>query len=340
MATSKIHKLLTKTHTCLAKDSTCNKIISAHSIPKYALSKIAEDHKVYSYAPMSHEQLKDIRLYHRASPRKLPISRISTFSGFCGRHDNDLFEAIDNHRIIPTQDQSVRLMLRAVAKNCYDALRAPEIINAIYSRARPKKLRKTTNEGKTLTELDRAAATRELTRANLVRVLDILRGEKFDQIQTLFLRIDQVPDVMCCDLVPLVYDPVGQNVLREGRADLKNSRVPLLGLTMSSDELGGFVHIAWLKGSPIVEHFIDSLRNINYDLNSLTKLIFTYLHNFAFRISWWDNLSVIRRKTLMELCSYSVHTCYDSPDFQENVRPLLTRQQRFHKYRIVEARYY
>jgi hypothetical protein len=149
MITTKIHKLLTKTHTCLAKDSTCNKIIRAHSIPKSALSEIAEDHKVYTYIPMSHDQLKEIRLYHRASPKKRLISKVSTFSGFCGRHDNDLFEAIDNHPIIPTQDQSIRLMLRAVAKNYYDALLAPETINAINSGERPKEFRKTTNKKET-----------------------------------------------------------------------------------------------------------------------------------------------------------------------------------------------
>jgi len=327
MITTEVHKLFTKNHTCLAKDSTCNKVIRAHIIPMSALSKIAEDHEVYSYWPMSHQQLKDIQLYHMTSPRKQPISKVSTFSGFCGRHDNDLFEPIDNHPIVPTQDQSIRLMLRAVARSCYDAVRAPEIITKIHSGRPPNKLRKAKKEGETLDQLENAVASREWARTNLADVLEILRGEKFEHVRTLFLRIDQIPDVMCCDII----------VLRGGLVDFENDRVPFSTVTVSADEFGGYVHIAWLKDSPIAAHFIDSWRKIHFDLNRLTRMIFTYLYNFAFRISWWDSLPVVRRKTLMELCAYSVHTFFDSPDFDKKVRPLVNKQHQYHRYDTVKV---
>lgn len=312
MITNDVHKPLTKTHTCLAKDSTCNKVITAHSIPMSALSKIAEDHKVYCYWPMSHQQLKDIHLYHMTSPRKYPISKVSTFSGFCGRHDNDLFEPIDNHPIIPTQDQSIRLMLRAVARNCYDAVRAPEVTTKIHSERPPWKPHTVAEEREHLDQVRKAVALRKWTRTNLAAVLGILSGQKFEQVRTLFLRIDQIPDVMCCDVI--------------------TSFVPLSTVTVSADELGGYVHVAWLKDSQIAEGFIEAWRKIHFDLNSLTRMIFTYLYNFAFRISWWDSLSVVRQRTLMELASYSVHTFFDSPDFDRKVRPLLAKHHQYHRY--------
>ena len=314
MITNDLHNLLTKTHTCLAKDSTCNRVIRAHSIPRAALSRIAEEHKVYCYWPMSHQQLKDIQLYHMTSPRKYPISKVSTFSGFCGRHDNDLFKQIDNQPIIPTRDQSIRLMLRAAARNCYDAVRAPEVTTRIHSRRPPWKSHTAADEREHLDQFKKAAASREWTRANLSHVLGILGAKNFEKVRTLFLRIDQVPDVMCCDVI--------------------TGFVPLSTVTVSADKLGGYVHVAWLKDSPKAEGFIEAWRSIHFDLNSLTKMIFTYLYNYAFRISWWDSLSVVRQRTLMQLASYSVHTFFDSPDFNKNVRPLLDKRHQYHRYQI------
>lgn len=338
MITNNIHNLMTKTNVCLAKDSSCNKIINAHSIQKSSLCRIAEDHKVYSYVPMSHEQLKEIRLYNKANPRKLSISRVSTFKGFCGRHDNDLFKPIENTPVIPTLDQSVRLMLRTVARHCYDTNQAPEIINAIETGERPKEFQKARDKDKSAAEIEGANFSRKWTQSILTHMLNILYSKSFDQVRTLFLRTDKIPDVMCCGLIPLFHDPHEQNLPGEESGTLKNRKIPLLSITMSSDTLGGYVHFAWLKGSQIIENFIKKLHSYNFDLNRLTKMIFTYLYNFVFRISWWDNLSVIHQKTLMELRSYSIQLMHDSQEFKKRTRPLLEKNQQYHSYSIMDVR--
>lgn len=98
---------------CLIDDCYCSdKIIKAHSIQnKNVLSYIADKtNHVYGITPD-----KD-KVFDKKS-----VNRASTFKGFCGHHDNKLFEYIDNeiYSVLSQEKANFLYALRAVSRELY-----------------------------------------------------------------------------------------------------------------------------------------------------------------------------------------------------------------------------
>jgi hypothetical protein len=89
-------------------------MIEAHSIQRSgALSLIAEDGEVF-VPSSSHSDLK--RNNGRFVFRRRPIRGVSTFRGFCKRHDNAIFQPIDDEVLIPTHEQALLYAYRSLGR--------------------------------------------------------------------------------------------------------------------------------------------------------------------------------------------------------------------------------
>jgi hypothetical protein len=94
--------------------SECDEMIEAHSIQRSGvLSLIAEDGKVF-VPSSSHSDLKKNK--GRIVFRCRPIRGVSTFRGFCKRHDNAIFRPIDDEVLVPTSEQAFLYAYRTLGR--------------------------------------------------------------------------------------------------------------------------------------------------------------------------------------------------------------------------------
>lgn len=99
------------------KGRRCNEIIKAHSIQKNnSLSEISHNGHIYK-ADSSIGTLKNNN--GRVVYRKYGINKVSTFLGFCKKHDNELFEPIDNSVLIPTDQQIALYAYRSLCRELF-----------------------------------------------------------------------------------------------------------------------------------------------------------------------------------------------------------------------------
>ena len=98
---------------CLINDSNCsNKIIKAHSIQnKNILEKISDGSgHVWTFSIDDQKKME-----------KVGVNRASVFKGFCGKHDNSIFEFIDNDIYSKLKKEEAHFLyaFRALSKELY-----------------------------------------------------------------------------------------------------------------------------------------------------------------------------------------------------------------------------
>lgn len=107
----------------------CNEIIRAHSIQKSgSLSGIAQNGHVYKFSSNIGSLKKN---KGRLTCEKFGINKVSTFLGFCKKHDNELFEPIDNNFLIPTDQQVLLYSYRSLCRELFVSENALELVNTL-----------------------------------------------------------------------------------------------------------------------------------------------------------------------------------------------------------------
>ena len=121
---------LTKGAYCLhpeASPDTCGtRIIRAHTIQrKGGLAQITENGHVISVKAGFEDIFKN---EGQVIPRQISARDASTFTGFCDRHDNEMFKPVEAGRPILNEETIFLLSFRALAYELYtkeSALRYP-----------------------------------------------------------------------------------------------------------------------------------------------------------------------------------------------------------------------
>jgi hypothetical protein len=112
-------KTLKRKGRCLHFDAgrRCAALIDAHSIQKNgALSLIAENGEVY----VPSKNFGDTkRSMGGVAFAKQGVGAVSTFRGFCGKHDNELFRPIDDFRLCPTSEQIALYAYRSLCREIF-----------------------------------------------------------------------------------------------------------------------------------------------------------------------------------------------------------------------------
>ena len=97
-------------------DSCDGGIISAHSIQRgKILESISELGKVSYLSNSTNEDLSEIKPTFKLEG----IKKFSTFHGFCGKHDKEIFQPIEDKAFEGTEDQCNRYAYRAIAKELH-----------------------------------------------------------------------------------------------------------------------------------------------------------------------------------------------------------------------------
>ena len=118
----KAMNLLREEKQCMHPDQgNCSgNIIKAHTISKSsALKPMAVDGHIYMFDHSDHRTFKSAYNLGYLEPVKVGINKATTFTGFCGKHDNDAFEKIDDPDMSVGLDEAMLLSYRSLAREIY-----------------------------------------------------------------------------------------------------------------------------------------------------------------------------------------------------------------------------
>jgi hypothetical protein len=297
---------------CLAKGKlgvpSCDRPIQAHSITRSRdLAAIAQEGHVVSLAErekLHQRKGTDItevrwRLAH-AAPRRVGLRKASVFLGLCARHDNLLFQCIEDQVIQPTCQQRVSMMLRPALLELH---RKKEEIAGLETV--PDPIRSFLFSGKTsyvVGELGDSGKRRlaELALEGLsAQALDALERKIRLSSRHVVIRSSARPQFHFASAVtPIVdlHDTPLQDLHEPGTA-------PDLLLASSWNDEGQFSFMISATTDSVAGcRIIDQALELSATEagQRLTRLIFKSTENIMVAPDWWSNLEPdVRRFALM-----------------------------------------
>lgn len=281
---------------CLHPDSSscCNQIIKAHSIQKnQSLSSISIDNHVYLLSKKSFVDHDSTVCYQKEG-----INKASTFKGFCKKHDNELFEAIDNNVLVPTEEQVFLYAYRSICRELFEKNKAASLLNANLSSftkgCAEKRLINNLIEG-TNYGLD-----------NLIKIKDTydltLSQRTFSDMKFVVFKCNQKPNMAFSGLIYPDFDFLG-NCLQ----DLSDTNKSLSLITVCSAPMeGGWGYLlAWhQENSAVCDTFVASLAELINSGESVEDALFRFIisacENHAFSPCWWDKLNSTHKETIIQ----------------------------------------
>ena len=296
--------------TCLAPEgwrSDCSKTVArAHTVPRAgSLSHIAREGHVYSFVP----SLENLKKHHGVCfPELRGIKRASTFTGFCSKHDDAIFAAIEKQPFSAAPEQCFLLGYRALAREIFTKLAAASLID----------LRRTMDRGKPLEEqldiqtlnflyeIGVAAGLRD--NAHYKSIYDeILQTQDFSAVRYYVIEVAGAPDVMCSAAVFPEQDFNGLELQDIG--DITTTP-DLLSFTSFFGGNAGAIVFAWTADSDrTCERLIESLHAIDdtHVTAALLRLFFEHCDNVHMRPDWWERLKDSSRQALVQRMAASVN---------------------------------
>jgi hypothetical protein len=299
----KAEKLLFNKRYCLHPEarSCIGDIIKAHTIQRNGgLSQIARNGHVYCFRPERLRTLKDGEFW---SPDLIGLRIASTFTGFCGFHDNAVFEPIEKYPFQSNPQHTFLLGYRAISREYYLKRAQYQLMPTLLSldKGKSETEQLELQEVGQLYGLGVEAGLRDLNYHKL-EYDKVLINSDFSKVHYYVVRLNETPEVMCSGSIAVEFDFEG-NLLQ----DLADTTITMDQITFSliaTDE-GGAAVFSWVDTSRVCDQFIRSLNSLsNYQLpHTLVQYAFESFENVFFSPSWWDGIDddskrIIQRKAI------------------------------------------
>lgn len=182
---------------CLYPDtSECSeKVIRAHSLQNNRiLTALSEDGEVFMIKPSYNEEVSELERVGRGAA--------TTFTGFCGKHDKEVFAPIEDRIYEPgNREQEALFAFRALSKEWHSKLVVNKVMEVIGI-PHPALMALQFGNELGLKDLEKDAL--------LFR--DILLGRQFEEIQTTRLVLDTPCEIAVSSAVTLPYDFEGKEL--------------------------------------------------------------------------------------------------------------------------------
>lgn len=325
-----LSKLLTKKICLHPDDDQCNgKIIDAHSIQNSkSLESISENGHVYRFV-INSKEVDDWYKYRTIFPQKLGKAKTSVFKGFCSFHDRELFKEIDICPIIPTKKQSTLLSIRSFAREIYtksmvsgmdEIYKESQVSDDPYLLALSQDGLKSFMEGNKYGKDDLIG--------HYTNFFHIYKYSEYERLNRLIIKVDKIPEVMCSACFAPEYDLNG-NKLQDY---IKDDFIEYLSFEVFVENNIGIIHFCWYDNFQHCSSFVNSILEQEDISNTIIKMIFQFSENHAFKISWFDNLSVLRKKGLMNLMMLNIVSLIE----EENDKYILNDNKKYVDWTIKE----
>lgn len=285
--------------------ASCSKdIISSHTISRSAaLAKIARDGHVYSTNP-SFKQLSANG--GRLVPELIGTRRMSTFNGFCGAHDNDLFKLLDDPVSLINAEFCTQLAFRSLSKELFLKQELPnsDANIRLLERGRSKEEQESIRLMLSAQRDGMAAAERDLiaTRDTLEKVL--VGGDTTTWKHTVFILDGSCPIIVSSIFQPITM-PDGTHL--QNLADLETSTENVVYGSVPTSTGCAFV-LSALRESSLAQKFIGAICALDTGLLPayLVGLSFEMCENVAISPDWWEGLPKQWSETLVDAINRGV----------------------------------
>ena len=289
---------------CEGKDiSLCSgKIISAHSISRKFLKKIADDGNV------CHVEHNIIRLLNNLEPTtvsKIGISKASTYHMFCSTHDKSLFSPIEDRELVPDEEQCFRIMFRTIMMEKYLKECSDRSLDEFIKEGRRNSI-----------DIEYSAGVKSaLKDLNAIAegVKKELLSEDFSKFSTLRVYLRKKPNILCSGAFHPEYDLYGTRLSSLASSEPLRDilAINVLPISQNINQNNGVAILSWRNIDPQRDSkkLIDSLLEVPKDeiLNVLIHLIFEYIQNVYFSPKWWESRDAGVKNRVYELSGIEIH---------------------------------
>jgi len=287
----------------------CNEIIDAHSIQKRGqLAHIAEAGHVYRLDASMAALRKSGGL---PMFKKIGINKASTFAAFCKQHDNALFEPIDNGPLLLDHRQVALYAYRCL---CREFFVKENAVRALDTVVQHDELDSDMRAFFQAAQIGNASGFNGLLHHKRMydEALHLRQTREFH-----FVRLDSEDEcfMQVSGLLYPDYDFHGNQL-----QDLANVGNPqgLITFFTAPTELGWAFCFAWHESSNTICHeFVKSLFAHAKETcafgDVLLRFVISCCENHAFKVSWWDSLSVQAQEHLLGRAAIMMHPTIPVP---------------------------
>jgi hypothetical protein len=270
--------------------------VKAHTVQRMCLSKIAEKGHVYAFTSDANIFRSQAEKIHVLVPSKIGIKNASTFTGFCAKHDNEIFSPIEKHDFTCCPEHAFLLGYRSLCRELFakKALLDMQDLFSTMDRGKPLEIQIPLQQFSSAIIAGAQAGHNDLLKIK-TEYDRILEEKDFEKVRYYVLIFDSYPDVLCAGGFWPQYDFVGHKVQEPVAPDSEGMQFSLI-----TTDKGGAAVFTWFKNKGISEEFIKSFNSIS-DLDishAILRFVFEYFENTYIRPSWWENLSEESRTKL------------------------------------------
>jgi len=258
----------------------------AHSVQRAELQKIAVHGHVLAFTPTLPERLR----HGRFEPRRIGINNASTFTGFCNRHDTQLFAPLETAPFVGSDEQLFLLAYRALCL---------ELFAKEWALARLIPTMRLLDRGEPVSvqvRLQAAIALDEIGKREALALMSMYKGD-FDevvqrgdrgQLRYLACSLPDAPALACTGALVPAGNFAGRP--RAGLRELTDLVPPVFAITPTTT--GGVAMLAWLGESPANSDLAASLDALPDQQvpSALLRYAFTYCENLFMSPAWWNAL--------------------------------------------------
>ena len=222
----------------------------------------------------------------------------STFTGFCGRHDTELFRPLETQEFGGTPEQCLLLAYRAVCRELYAKQGTLALADTLreLDRGRDSEVQREVQSriGGVLT--GSSLAVQDLTGLKAAMEAYIF-GRDFGSVHGHVILLDCVPEFMASAMLNPEYDFQGRRLQDLGPA----SDVDWLSFSLIATDTGGAVVFTWLGENRVAEQLVNSLDTVaDADVgHAIVRFTFEMTENVYASPVWWEGLSADERSQLL-----------------------------------------
>jgi hypothetical protein len=273
-----------------ATDPCSSTITKAHTIQKKGgLAAIAEAGHVLTVKPTMKEL---IATDGNPSPHKIGVNNASVFPGFCSRHDDGLFKAIEGKVLSMTKDAAFLFSYRAIAYERFakEAQLRTASIQRSMDRGQPFANQAAVQSHLSVYIGGVRIGIRDIGRWKSQFDERLLSGAR-DDFHFLAVRFDQVLPIVACSAFHPEFDLQGNPLQRLGREGVDFDNITL---TVTAFESQTIMVLGWIGSADgpawaLADSFLKVADARKAD--ALIRLLFVQTDNLFLRPSWWDGLS-------------------------------------------------
>ncbi|EGR4295715.1 cytoplasmic protein [Vibrio cholerae] len=265
-------------------------IINSHTVSKGASLKAIEENKhVYGLKPSIFKFDENNGVLH---PELIGINKASTFTGFCSKHDKELFSPFEDFPFEHSDEQVFLLTYRTFAREHFVKLSQSEsrsLLNKGDAGLSP--MEQVLFQG-FLTERNKSldlGVRDSIEHKN--RFDQILNERRYDEICYTIFKYDSLIPIQCSGVLYPLVDAKGTEL--QSLAD--DTRVlDMLCVSIINDIEHSYIVFSWLKDSAkSCQCFIDALLLLEKEerTTEIISFLFYSFENIYLQPSWWDGLS-------------------------------------------------